>query len=104
MDDCNEHESTEMNATLHGITQLGNKGETSALTIAVGNFLHKNNNMNQMGPQSPVLDPPLIYKTYNQLPKVLNDVFHKFHVTEITTQKCALSMGNYHSQDHSLAI
>ena len=57
-----------------------------------------------MGPQSPALDPPLIYKTYNQLQKVFHDVFYKFHVTAMTTQKCDLSMGNYHSQDHSLAI
>ena len=60
--------------------------------------------MNQMGPQSPALDPPLVYKTYNQLPKVSHDVFHKVHVTDMTTQKCALSMGNYHSQDHSPGI
>ena len=57
-----------------------------------------------MGPQSPALDPPLIYKTYKQLPKVLHDVFHKFYVTEMTAQKCALSIGNYHSKDHSPAI
>ena len=60
--------------------------------------------MNQIGPQSPALDPPLIYKTYNQLPKVFHYVFHKFHVTEMTTQKCALSMGNYHFQDYYPAI
>ena len=46
-----------------------------------------------MGPQSPALGWPLIYKTYSQLPKVFHDVFHKFRVTEITTQKGALSMG-----------
>ena len=57
-----------------------------------------------MGPQSPALDPPLIYKTYNQLPKVLHNVFHTFYITEMTTQKCAFRMGNYYSQDHSLAI
>ena len=60
--------------------------------------------MNQKGPQSLALDPPLVYKTYNQLPKVFHDVSHRFHVTEMTTQKCALSMGSYHFQDHSPAI
>ena len=44
--------------------------------------------MNQMGPQSPALETPLIYKTYSQLPKVFHDVFHKFHVTEMTTKMC----------------
>ena len=49
--------------------------------------------MNQMGSQSPALDPPLMYKAYNQIRKVFHDVFHKFHATAMTTQKCDLSMG-----------
>ena len=36
-----------------------------------------------MGPKSPALALPLVYKTYSQLPKVFHDVFHKFHVTEM---------------------
>ena len=50
----------------------------------------KDNKMNQMGPQSP-------YQKYFMK-------YFTIHATEMTTQKCALSMGNYHSQGHSPAM
>ena len=59
--------------------------------------------MNQMGPQIPALDPPLNIRHITSYQKYFMTYF-TIHVIEMTTQKCALSMGNFHSQDHSPAI
>ena len=59
--------------------------------------------MNQMGPQSPALDPPLTIRHITSY-RMYFMTYFTIHVIEMTTQKCTLSMGKFHSQDHSPAI
>ena len=59
--------------------------------------------MNQMGTQSPAPDSPFIIRHITSCQRYFMTYF-TIHVTEMTTQKCALSVGNYHFQDHSQGI